>query len=68
MNDHELRALFLALVTLIECLFPFMLVVLALLLIGSMALGHDLIEPISLTTFSLAGVFFLRWLRRRYLL
>ena len=31
MNDHELRALFLALVTLIECLFPFMLVVLALL-------------------------------------
>ena len=47
-----------------ERLFPFVLVVLALLLLGSMALDRDLIEPIALTTFILVGVFVLRWARR----
>ena len=67
MNDRDLRALILWLITLIDRLFPFMLIVLALLLIGSMALGRDLAEPIALTAFILAGVFVLRWLRRRYI-
>jgi len=64
MIPSDVRDLLLRLVALIERLFPFMLVVLALLLIGSMALGRDLIEPIALTAFILAGVFVLRWARR----
>ena len=58
-----MRDLLLSLLTLIDRLFALMPVVLALLLIGSMALGHDLIEPIALTAFILAGVFVLRWAR-----